>query len=166
MQSNQGIRLDDDQGLPPFKERREQAHGEANRIGRSPWSFFRSRYKVSCFRRNRFSAASALRERSPVLNIVNRSNDTRREVHKNFASWGSFSMADKSYMLKSQFSCQTEYLRSTGIELVGYRRDRLYSFAFCRISIAASRVASMLKFTKSKFLFGGTHGVNTFLADL
>src|SRR4029450_12234821 len=76
--------------------------------------FFRPRHKASCFRRNRFSAASAPRERSPVLNTVNRSNDTRREVHKNFASWGSFSMADKSYMLKSQFSCQIEYLRSTG----------------------------------------------------
>jgi hypothetical protein len=38
MPSNQGIRLDDGQGLPPFKERREQGHGEANRIGRSPWS--------------------------------------------------------------------------------------------------------------------------------
>jgi len=32
--------------------------------------FFRSRYKASCFRTNRFSAASALRERSPVLNTV------------------------------------------------------------------------------------------------
>jgi hypothetical protein len=36
--------------------------------------------------------------------------------HRNFASWGSFSMADKSYMLKSQFSCQIEYLRSTAEE--------------------------------------------------
>ena len=75
--------------------------------------FFRSRYKASCFRRNRFSAASALRERSPVLNTVTRSSDTRREVNKNFESWGRFSMADESYMLKSQFSCQIEYLRST-----------------------------------------------------
>jgi hypothetical protein len=35
MPSNQGIRLDDDQRLPPFEEPREQRHGETNRIGRS-----------------------------------------------------------------------------------------------------------------------------------
>jgi hypothetical protein len=62
--------------------------------------FFRSRYKASCFRRNRFSAASAPRERSPVLNTVSTSNNTRKEVRKNFASWGRLSMADKSYMLQ------------------------------------------------------------------
>ena len=62
--------------------------------------FFRSRYKASCFRRNRFSAASAPRERSPVLNTVSTSNNTRKEVRKNFASWGRFSMADKYYIVK------------------------------------------------------------------
>jgi hypothetical protein len=38
MPSNQGIRLDDDQRLPPFKEPRGQRHAEANHIGRSPGS--------------------------------------------------------------------------------------------------------------------------------
>ena len=38
MPSNQGIRLDDGQRLSPFKEPREQRHGEANRIGRLPGS--------------------------------------------------------------------------------------------------------------------------------
>jgi hypothetical protein len=38
MPSNQGIRLDDGQRLPPFKEPREQGHGEANRVVRLPWT--------------------------------------------------------------------------------------------------------------------------------
>jgi hypothetical protein len=62
--------------------------------------FFRSRYKASCFRRNRFSAASAPRERSPVLNTVSTSDNTRSEVRKNSTSWGRFSMAAKYYVLK------------------------------------------------------------------
>jgi hypothetical protein len=48
--------------------------------------FFRSRYKASCFRRNRFSAASAPRKRSPILNTVSTPNNTRSEVRKNFTS--------------------------------------------------------------------------------
>src|SRR5262245_28132949 len=62
--------------------------------------FFRSRYKARCFRRNRFSAAIAHRERSSVPNTISTSNKTRIEVWKNFTSWGRFSMADKYYKLK------------------------------------------------------------------
>jgi hypothetical protein len=100
MPSNQGIRLDDGQRLPPFKEPREQRHAEANRIGRSPWFLLPFQIQDQLLAQKQIFSGERTSARSPFLNTVSTSNNTRREVRKNFASWGRFSMVDKYYMLK------------------------------------------------------------------
>jgi hypothetical protein len=95
--------------------------------------------------RSHAAPRSSSSQLSPVLNTVSTSSNTRSEVRKNFTSLGRFSMGNKSYILKSQFSYQIEYVRSTGRILSPFENMQKLSCAprAAALQPAASKLASL-----------------------
>jgi hypothetical protein len=86
-----------------IKEPREQHPGEANCIGRSPWSSLPFLIEGQLLPLEQiFSGERTGMKRGPKHRqhfLITRGENYVR----NFASWGRFSKADKSYMLKPIF---------------------------------------------------------------